>query len=110
MTVSTIIDDLANRRDLGEVLAMADEGEIPLWRLRRMAYGSASVVDIERHGEHWLLTLVDLLQRGGIGALERRAGGQVVFVFADSLPTADEAWERSQPELDDPDLDDLDLA
>jgi hypothetical protein len=50
-----------------------------------------------------LLTVIDLLQRGGVGSLERRADGQVVFVFADldELPSPEEAWERSQPELDD---------
>jgi hypothetical protein len=102
--MSTIFDDLANQRHLAEVLAMADEGELQLSRLRRMAYGSASPVDIEKHGEGWLLTLVDLLQRAGLGSLERRAGGEVVFVFADldELPSSpEEAWQRSQPELDD---------
>jgi hypothetical protein len=39
MSVSTIIDDIANRRHLSEVLALAGKGEIEIGRLRRMAYG-----------------------------------------------------------------------
>jgi hypothetical protein len=102
MNVS-IIDDIANRRHLSEVLALADKGEIEIRWLRRMAYGAASSIDIARHGEWWLRSLLDLLERGGVGSLERRADGQVVFVFADldELPSPEEAWERSQSELDD---------
>jgi hypothetical protein len=103
MNVS-IIDDIANRRHLSQVLAMVDEGEIPLWRLCAMVNGTASPTDVERHGEWWLRSLLDLLERGGIGRLERRSSGEVVFVFEDDLPTPEEAWERSQSELDDLDL------
>lgn len=92
---STIIDDLANRRHLSEVLELAGESEIPLERLRRMACGSASRADIDEHGDHWTRTLVDLLQRGGIGRLERREDGVIMFVFADKLPSADGAWDRA---------------
>jgi hypothetical protein len=94
MTVSTFFDDLANRKHLTQVLARADEGELPLEWLRRLANGSASNVDIEEFGEHWLRTLIDSLERGGIGRLERRESGAIVFVFSEELPTADEAWER----------------
>jgi hypothetical protein len=97
---STIFDDVANRRHLPEVLALAGEGELPLEWLRRLANGSASHVDIEEFGEHWLRSLVDLLQRGGVGRLERREDGRLVFVFADELPTADEAWDRAFVEGD----------
>jgi hypothetical protein len=93
--VSTIFDDLANRSLLPKVLARAGEGELPLEWLRRLANGSASNVDIEEYGEGWLRSLVDLLERGGIGRLERRADGRIVFVFADELPSADDAWERA---------------
>jgi hypothetical protein len=95
MSDDTIIDDLANRRHLPEVLALAGEGELPLGRLHRMACGSASRPDVDEFGDYWTRTLVDLLQRGGVGRLERREDGRVVFVFADELPTADDAWERA---------------
>jgi hypothetical protein len=49
---------------------------------------------VELHGEHWLPTLLDVLPRGGVGQLERRADG-IVFVFADRLPTPEKAWERA---------------
>jgi hypothetical protein len=103
VSVSTVFDDLANRRHLSEVLALSGKGELGIGRLRRMATGAASSVDIEKHGDYWLLTLVDLLQRGGVGSLERRTDG-VVFVFADldELPSSpEEAWARSQSEVDD---------
>jgi hypothetical protein len=96
MTTSTIFDDLSNRKHLSQVLAIADEGEISLERLRELAYGTASARDVVVHGEHWLRTLVDLLQRGGIGQLERRADGRIVFVFTGAVPTAEEAWTRCE--------------
>jgi hypothetical protein len=92
---STIIDDVSNRKLLQPVLDMAGEGELRLERLRRLACGSATHADVLEFGDHWTRTLVDLLQRGGVGRLERRADGRVVFVFADELSTADEAWERA---------------
>jgi hypothetical protein len=93
--ISTIIDDVANWRHLSEVLELAGEGEIPLERLRRMACGSASRADVDAYGDHWTKTLVDLLQRGGIGRLERRGDGVIMFTFVEpaELPSADEAWD-----------------
>jgi hypothetical protein len=52
-------------------------------------------MDIEEYGVRWLETLIDLLERGGVGRLERREDGRVVFVFADELPTAADAWDRA---------------
>jgi hypothetical protein len=97
---STIIDDVANKQHLPQVLAFAGEGELPLERLRGIACGSATRGDVEEYGDDWTRTLVDLLQRGGIGQLERREDGRIVFVFADELPTADEAWDRALGEGD----------
>jgi hypothetical protein len=95
VSASSIIDDVANWRHLAEALALAGEGELPLEQLRRMACGQATRGDVDEYGDHWTRTLVDLLERGGIGRLERRADGSIVFVFADELPTADEAWDRA---------------
>jgi hypothetical protein len=92
---SSIIDDLANRRHLPQVLALAGEGELPLEHLRRLACGSATRGDVAEYGAHWTRTLVDLLERGKVGQLERREDGRVVFVFADELPTAAAAWDRA---------------
>lgn len=77
------------------MLALADEGELPLERLRRLACGQATRADVDEYGDHWTRTLVDLLQRRGIGRLERRADGSVAFVFVDELPTAVQAWDRT---------------
>ena len=60
-----------------------------------MVNGTASSLDMQRHSEHWLRSLVDLLERGGIGQLERKSSGEVAFRFADQLPTAEEAWARA---------------
>jgi hypothetical protein len=95
MSASSIIDDLANRRYLPQVLALAGEGELSLERLRRLACGSGAPGDVEEYGDQWTMTLVDLLQRGGIGRLERREDGRIVFVFADELPTAPDTWDRA---------------
>lgn len=95
MSVSSIIDDVANMRHLPEVLALAGERELPLGRLRRMACGQASRADVDEYGARWTSTLIDLLERGGVGRLERREDGSVVFVFASELPSADEAWDRA---------------
>jgi hypothetical protein len=100
MTCSGIIDDLANKRHLPQVLALAGEGELRLERLRRLACGSAAPGDVEEYGDQWTRSLVDLLQRGGIGRLERREDGRIVFVFADELPTARDAWDRALADID----------
>jgi hypothetical protein len=92
---ATVIDDLANRHCLAPVLAMSGREELPLSEIHRLACGTASRLTVEQHGEHWLSTLLELLQRGGVGHLERRADDQLVFVFARELPTAEEAWERA---------------
>jgi hypothetical protein len=94
---TSFIDDLANERHIVDVLEWAADGDeaVPLERLRRLACGNATSRDIEQRGEHWTETLLDLLQRGGIGQLERRQDGRIVFVFADPLPTAAEAWRRA---------------
>jgi hypothetical protein len=72
---SSIIDDLANRRHLPEVLRPRRERELPLERLWRMACGSATRADVDEYGDHWTKTLVDLLQRGGIGSSVARMAG-----------------------------------
>ena len=92
---STIIDDVANRKHLPEVLALASEGELPLGRLRRLACGTATRATIDELGDRWTMSLVDLLERGGVGRLERRGDGSIVFVFCDELQTAAEAWDRA---------------
>ena len=96
MTTS-FIDDVANWRHIAEVLEWAADGYevVPIERLRELAHGSATAHDIEQYGEHWTETLLDLLQRGGVGWLERRADGRIVFVLADPLPTAAAAWQRA---------------
>jgi hypothetical protein len=90
-----VIDDLANRRNLEPVLAMGAREELSLEEISTLACGHASPLACEKYGEHWLATLLDLLQRGGVGRLERRADDRVVFVFASELPSAEEAWERA---------------
>lgn len=96
MTTS-FIDDLANEKHIGTALEWAAAGDevIPIERLRELACGTAKPYDVAAHGQHWVETLLDLLQRGGVGQLERRADGQIVFGFADPLPTAAEAWQRA---------------
>ena len=54
---------------------MAAEGEVALGRLETLSCGKASTLDREWHAEHWTLTLLDFLQRGRIGRLERRPDG-----------------------------------
>jgi hypothetical protein len=94
---TSFIDDLANSRHLAEVIEWAAAGDevVPIERLRKLACGTATSHDIEQHGEHWTETLIDLLQRGGVGQLERRADGAIVFAYVQSIPTAAEAWQRA---------------
>jgi hypothetical protein len=92
---TSIIDDLAAKRHLGEVLGMARNGPIPLERLQTIAFGAAARPDIEAFGEMWVSALIDLLQRARIGALVRDADGQLWLVPMRNLPsTPEEAWAR----------------
>ncbi len=92
---STFIDDLANSQELGQALALADkQDELSLAELREMACGNASRPDREQHEEHWLETLIEALERAGVGGLERRADGHIVLAFADDPPTVAEAKAR----------------
>jgi hypothetical protein len=95
MSSSSVIDDIANRNLIEPVLSQAAERELSLEWLLELACGQAANNDRERYGRHWLRTLLDLLERGGVGHLERRDREQIVFVFADVPPSAEEAWERA---------------
>jgi hypothetical protein len=95
MNNSSVIDDIANRRLIAPVLARAEERELSIRWLQELACGHAAKDGRERYGQHWLATPIDLLERGGVGHLERRQRGQIVFVFEDVLPSAKEAWERA---------------
>jgi hypothetical protein len=92
--MSDVIDDLANRALLAEVVALARGGPVPLAQLRRLAVGSAEATLVERHGAHWLDTLVDAAERGGIGHLRRDDRGAVALVPRNPVPTPEAAWER----------------
>jgi hypothetical protein len=94
VTASTIVDDVANRPLLGRVLAMAGEGELSLDWLRELACGKASTVDRARFAEDWTASLVDYLQRGGVGQLTRCGDGRIVFRFAQPVPTVAEIERR----------------
>jgi hypothetical protein len=60
-----------------------------------IANGSAHPIDVERFGQHWLDSLVDLAERGSVGSLEHREDGAIVFQPAARVPDADEAWRRA---------------
>jgi hypothetical protein len=60
VSVSSVIDDVANRKLLQPVLDMAGGGELPLERLHRLACGSATSMDVEEFGDHWTRTPIDL--------------------------------------------------
>jgi hypothetical protein len=91
---STIIDDLSNRRDLATLLEWAQDGPIPVERLRWLAYGAASSTHVAAHGDHWLRTLIDVAERAGIGTLERDPTGRLVLVPGDRRPSSPAAaWE-----------------
>jgi hypothetical protein len=95
MTTSTIVDDVANGVHLEPVLSVAAGRDfVTLSWLREVACGKAEKLAREWHAEYWTETLVDYLQRGGVGRLERRDDGRVVFVFARPLPTAVEVERR----------------
>src|SRR5829696_2927064 len=93
MSGSSIIDDLANKRHLPQVLALAGEGEVSLERLRRPACGSAT------HGTS-RSPAPSGRGRSSI-CLSVAAGSSVartgvfVFVLADELPTATAALDRA---------------
>jgi hypothetical protein len=92
----TVIDDLAERDNLAVLCEWARAGRpIPLWRLQSLAYRSANTRDRERYGPGWLTALIDLAQRGGVGELERDAGGAVVFRPALEVPSFEDAWRRA---------------
>jgi hypothetical protein len=98
---ATIFDDLEHRRELPALLDLARRsGRLPIAHLRRIALGTASWPDRERHGEEWTEALIDLLTRAGLDELGRRAG-QVVFLVASDLPRdAAEAWDRAMAARD----------
>lgn len=54
------------------MLARAGEWELSLEWLRELASGNASNPELEAHGEHWLATLIELLERGGVGRAAAR--------------------------------------
>jgi hypothetical protein len=93
-------ESVAKRKPFETVLAMAaDQEEVSLERLNELASASASAPDREQFGEIWLQSLLDLLERGGVGRLERRSDGRVAFVFASELPSsAEEAWRSAAME------------
>jgi hypothetical protein len=93
---STIIDDIASRRDLVTLIGWAQDGRsIPLARMQELANGVARPVDVERFGSVWLSALIDLAQRAGVGTLERREDGAIRFLPATEPPSAAEAWDRA---------------
>jgi hypothetical protein len=90
----SVIDDLAGRRDLPAVLDWCRAGRsIPVSRLRALVCESAGSVDVARYGEHWLRTLLDMLERAGVGHLARDRFGELALVPADELPTTGAAWQ-----------------
>jgi hypothetical protein len=102
MSDETVIDDIAERHNLGTLCEWARDGRpIPLGRLQALAYGSANASDRERYGPGWLAALIDLAQRGGVGELERGEDGAVVFRPAPEVPTAEDAWRRAIRTWDD---------
>ena len=109
--MSDFIDDISNEKHLEVICARAREGRpIPLSGCGRSRTaprtGSTSA---ETHGrkrvrdatpicctmQHWLDTLIDLCERGGVGSLEHREDGAIVFVPAARVPDAAEAWRRA---------------
>jgi hypothetical protein len=91
----SVIGDLCERAQLKLLAEWAQEGEaIPVERLQALVNGKASAMNVERHGPTWLADLCDAAERGGVGWLERRDDGAVVFVPDDDAPDGDTAWRR----------------
>jgi hypothetical protein len=97
----TVIDDIAERGHLRVLIEWAEDGPIALGRLEELACGDASAVVRERYGAHWLSTLIDLAQRGGVGELERDEDGAVVFRPASVVPNFADAWRQAIRAWDD---------
>jgi hypothetical protein len=93
--MSHVIDDLANRNALRLVAAWAEEhpdAPMPLEQVRRIACGNASTVDTNYYGEQWTKSLISLVQRSGVGCLERDQDGRLRLRFTQPLPDVEAAW------------------
>jgi hypothetical protein len=99
MTAIDVIDVVASKPALAELLAVAEPGgSIGLPRLSQIAVGKADSRDVERHGDAWLASLAETARRGGVGRLERGRSG-VVFGFEPELPALDIALARALDSL-----------